>query len=266
MLRKLEFTEAEHYELKNHCTSRNIGFFSTGFDIESINMLVGLGQELFKIPSGEITNLPYLRHIGQLGKATILSTGMSDMEEIAAAINVLVDSGTSRTKITVLHCTSAYPAPMPEVNLLAMRSIQNTFKVAIGYSDHTLGIEIPIAAVALGATIIEKHFTIDRNLSGPDHKASLEPTELKYMINAIRNIEVALGDGLKIPMPSEIANRAIARKSIVSTQRINLGDEFTEENLTIKRPGTGVSPMKWDEFLKKKAHRDYFPDELIDET
>jgi N,N'-diacetyllegionaminate synthase len=191
---------------------------------------------------------------------------MSDMEEIAAAINVLVDSGTSRTKITVLHCTSAYPAPMPEVNLLAMRSIQNTFKVAIGYSDHTLGIEIPIAAVALGATIIEKHFTIDRNLSGPDHKASLEPTELKYMINAIRNIEVALGDGLKIPMPSEIANRAIARKSIVSTQRINLGDEFTEENLTIKRPGTGVSPMKWDEFLKKKAHRDYFPDELIDET
>jgi N,N'-diacetyllegionaminate synthase len=266
MLRKLELTENAHHELITHSASRRIGFFSTGFDVESVDMLAGLGQKFFKIPSGEITNLPYLRHIGQLGKTVILSTGMSTMEEIGAAIKVLEDSGTARTKITVLHCTTAYPAPMQDVNLRAMRSIQDAFSVSVGYSDHTLGTEIPIAAVALGATVVEKHFTIDRNLPGPDHKASLEPTELKSMISAIRNIEMALGDGQKRPMPSEIANRLVTRKSIVASQKIGLGQELTKENLTTKRPGTGVSPMKWDQVLHSKAGREYSADELIDET
>ncbi len=266
MLRKLELTEAAHQELIAHCALRNIGFFSTGFDIESINMLVGLGQEVFKIPSGEITNLPYLRHIGQLKKTIILSTGMSSVEEIKAALGVLEKSGTERTKITALHCTTAYPVPMREVNLRAMQTIQSTFDVSIGYSDHTLGIEIPIAAVALGATVIEKHFTIDRNLPGPDHKASLEPAELSSMIRAIRNIEIALGDGFKRPMPSEIENRIAARKSIVASQNINRGQQFTEANLTTKRPGSGISPMEWDKILGLNATRDYLSDEHIDET
>ena len=229
-------------------------------------MLVRLGQNLFKIPSGEITNLPYLRHIGQFGKPVILSTGMSSMGEIEAAINVLEKSGAPRNKITVLQCTTAYPVPMSDVNLCAMQSIQNRFNVAVGYSDHTLGIEIPIAAVALGATVIEKHFTIDRNLPGPDHKASLEPSELKTMVAGIRNIEVALGDGIKRLMPSEIENRAIARKSIVTSQPIRIGQVFTQENLTTKRPGTGISPMEWDDFIGRKAQRNYFADELIDES
>lgn len=266
MLQKLELTEDMHRELIVHCASLKIGFFSTGFDVESINMLVRLGQNLFKIPSGEITNLPYLRHIGQFGKPVILSTGMSSMGEIEAAINVLEKSGAPRNKITVLQCTTAYPVPMPDVNLRAMQSIQNRFNVAVGYSDHTLGIEIPIAAVALGATVIEKHFTIDRNLPGPDHKASLEPSELKTMVAGIRNIEVALGDGIKRLMPSEIENRAIARKSIVTSQPIRIGQVFTEENLTTKRPGTGISPMAWDDFIGRKAQRNYFADELIDES
>ena len=266
MLRKLELTESMHRELITHCATQNIGFFSTGFDVESINLLVGLGQELYKIPSGEINNLPYLRHIGRLAKTVILSTGMSNMDEIEAAINVLEESGTSRSKITVLHCTTAYPVPMSDVNLRAMQSIQNKFNVAVGYSDHTLGIEISIAAVALGATVIEKHFTMDRNLPGPDHKASLEPGELKAMVEAIRNIEVALGDGIKRLMPSEIGNRAIARKSIVTSQPISAGQVFTEDNLTTKRPGTGVSPMEWDRIIGTKAHRDFFVDDLIDET
>jgi N,N'-diacetyllegionaminate synthase len=266
MLKKLELSETAHHELISHCALRGIGFFSTGFDIESLNMLVSLGQEFFKIPSGEITNLPYLRHIGQLGKTVILSTGMSSVDEIAGAIRVLEDSGTPRGQITVLHCTTAYPLPMEEVNLLAMQSIQKTFGVSVGYSDHTLGIEIPIAAVALGATVIEKHFTIDRNLSGPDHKASLEPAELKSMVSGIRNIEIALGDGVKRTMPCEIANRAVARKSIVASQIIKIGEHFTTENLTTKRPGIGVSPMKWGEYLNKKALREYSADELIDES
>jgi N,N'-diacetyllegionaminate synthase len=264
MLQKLELDEAGHQALIAHCASRDIRFFSTGFDIQSINLLVGFGQELFKIPSGEITNLPYLRHIGQLGKAVILSTGMSDMDEIAAAIKVLEVSGTSRDKISVLHCTSAYPAPMHDVNLRALQSIQNAFDVAVGYSDHTIGIEIPIAAVALGATIIEKHFTINRNLPGPDHKVSLEPNELKSMISGIRNIELALGDGMKRPMPSELDNRSIVRKSIMASQNIKLGEDDTHENLTTKRPGTGVSPMRWDEYLGQKASRGYTEDELIE--
>jgi len=266
MLRRLELTESEHHELKSHCTSRSIKFLSTGFDIESINMLLGLGQETFKIPSGEITNLPYLRYVGGLKKTLILSTGMSSMEEVEKAVNVLERAGTARDRITVLHCTTAYPAPMAEVNLLAMQSIRNKLNVSIGYSDHTLGIEIPIAAVALGATIIEKHFTIDRNLSGPDHKASLEPVELKSMITAIRNIERALGDGIKRLMPSETSNRDVARKSVVSAIAITQGQVLTKDNLTTKRPGTGISPMEWDYLLGKKAHRNYSPDEPINEA
>jgi N,N'-diacetyllegionaminate synthase len=266
MLQKLELTKSMHEELMFHCSDRNISFLSTGFDIESINLLIELGQELFKIPSGELTNLPFLRHIGQLGKSVILSTGMSNMDEIADAIFALEESGTSRTRITVLHCTTAYPLPISDVNLRAMQSIQDTFNVAIGYSDHTLGIEIPIAAVALGATIIEKHFTLDRNLPGPDHKASLEPEELKAMVLGIRNVELALGDGKKEIMLSEIENRAVSRKSIVASRMITKGEVFTVNNLTTKRPGTGVSPMKWDNLLGQKAQMDYRIDDLIDES
>ena len=266
MLRKLELTEAMHHELIAHCESQNIGFFSTGFDVESINLLVGLGQELFKIPSGEITNFPYLRHIGKLDKTVILSTGMSNIDEIEAAINVLEESGTHRSKVTVLHCTTAYPVPMSDVNLRAMQSIQNKFKVAVGYSDHTLGIEIPIAAAALGATIIEKHFTTDRSLPGPDHKASLEPAELTAMIDGIRNIEKALGNGVKCLMPSELMNIAIARKSIVASRPINTGTIFTEHDLTAKRPGTGISPMEWNKLIGSTAKKEYLADELIDES
>ena len=263
MLRKLELSESEHRELIAYSENRMIGFFSTGFDIVSINLLVDLGQELFKIPSGEITNLPYLRHIGRLGKTVIISTGMSSMNEIEAAIGLLEESGTSRKKITVLHCTTAYPAPLADVNLRAMQSIHENLKVSVGYSDHTLGIEVPIAAVALGATVIEKHFTIDRALPGPDHKASLEPAEFKNMVLAIRNIELALGDGVKRLMPSEIENIEIARKSIVASQKILKGELFSSHNLTSKRPGNGISPMKWDEVIGTKAKKDFLVDETI---
>jgi N,N'-diacetyllegionaminate synthase len=266
MLRKLELTEAMHHELIAHCAMRGIGFFSTGFDRESIDLLASFGQELFKIPSGEITNLPYLRHIGRLEKEVILSTGMSSMDEIESAIKALEESGTPRERITVLHCTTAYPAPMIDINLHAMQSIHTKFGVNVGYSDHTLGIEISLAAVALGATVIEKHFTLDRTLPGPDHKASLEPSELKAMIVGIRNIEVALGDGVKRAMPSELGNRDVSRKSIVASQDINPGEKFTEENLITKRPGSGISPMKWDQLLLKSAQRRFFADELIDEA
>jgi len=266
MLRKLELTESMHHELIAHCASKKIGFFSTGFDVESLNLLIRLGQNLFKIPSGEITNLPYLRHIGKLNATVILSSGMSNMDEIDAAIKVLEESGTPRSKITVLHCTTSYPVPMSDVNLRAMQSIQNKFNVSVGYSDHTLGIEIPIAAVALGATVIEKHFTTDRSQPGPDHKASLEPLELKSMIDGIRAVEIALGDGIKRVMPSEIANLGIARKSIMASQQINAGEIFTEVNLTTKRPGTGISPMDWNKFIGRAANRDYLADEFIDES
>lgn len=263
MLRRLELTEAMHHELIAYCATRNIGFFSTGFDIGSVDLLVRLGQNHLKIPSGEITNLPYLRHIGQLGKAVILSTGMATLGDIEAAIDVLEQAGTPRAKLTVLHCTTEYPTPMNEVNLRAMQSIQAAFGVAVGYSDHTQGIEVAIAAVAMGATVIEKHFTLDRKLPGPDHQASLEPTELSAMVVAIRNIEVALGDGIKRLTPSEARNKPIARKSLVASRAIKAGEVFTAENLTTKRPGTGVSPMRWDEFLGKKAQRDFAADELI---
>lgn len=263
MLRRLELTPAMHHELIAHCKMRKIGFFSTGFDIESVDFLASLGQNLFKIPSGEITNLPYLRHIGRLGKPIILSTGMSNMPEIESAIKALEQAGTSRSKITVLHCTTEYPTPMCDVNLRAMQSIQTELGVAIGYSDHTLGIEVAVAAVAVGATVIEKHFTLDRTLPGPDHKASLEPTELKTMVSSIRNIELALGDRLKQLAPSEAKNILVARKSIVASKDIQIGERFSAENLATKRPGTGISPMRWDEVIGLTANRNYAPDELI---
>ncbi len=264
MLQRLELSEAMHHELIAHCATRNIGFFSTGFDIESIDLLLGLGQDKFKIPSGEITNLPYLRHIGRLGKNIILSTGMATLGDIEATIDVLEQAGTSRTSITVLHCTSEYPTPMAEVNLRAMQSIQAAFGVAVGYSDHTKGIEVAVAAVAMGAVVIEKHFTLDRNLPGPDHKASLEPAELKAMVTAIRNIEVALGDGIKRLTPSEIRNKPIARKSLIASKEIQAGQVFTAQNVTTKRPGTGISPMRWDEVIGRVALRSFAADELIE--
>lgn len=264
MLRRLELSTGMHKELIAHCAARNIGFFSTGFDIESIELLVGLGQDHFKIPSGEITNLPYLRHVGRLGKAIILSTGMATMGEIEAAIDVIEQAGTPRTSMTVLHCTTEYPTPMDEVNLRAMQSIHAAFGVATGYSDHTSGIEVAIAAVALGASVIEKHFTLDRNLPGPDHKASLEPEEFKAMVAAIRNIEIALGDGIKRLTPSEVRNKPIARKSLVASQPIKSGEVFSAQNLAIKRPGTGISPMRWDEIIGRTAPRDFSADELIE--
>ena len=263
MLRRLELTEAMHHKLIAHCAARNIGFFSTGFDIESVDLLVRLGQDRFKIPSGEITNLPYLRHIGRLGKAVILSTGMATLVEIEAAIDVLELAGTFRGRITVLHCTTEYPTPMTEVNLRAMQSIHAALGVAVGYSDHTQGTEVAIAAVAMGATLIEKHFTLDRNLPGPDHKASLEPEELKAMVAAIRNIEIALGDGIKRLTPSEAGNRPLARKSLVARLPIKAGEILSSLNVTTKRPGTGISPMRWGEMIGKPAERDYKEDEII---
>ncbi|MDD2932315.1 MAG: N-acetylneuraminate synthase [Methylotenera sp.] len=264
MLRRLELTPDMHKELIEHCAIRNIGFFSTGFDVESLDLLVSLGQEYFKIPSGEITNLPYLRHVGQISKTVILSTGMANMGEIEAAIDVLEQAGTLRSNITVLHCTTEYPTPMGEVNLRAMQGIHTAFGVAVGYSDHTRGIEVAIAAVAMGATVIEKHFTIDRNLDGPDHKASLEPSELKAMVVAIRNVEIALGDGIKRITPGEARNKPVARKSLVAKCAINLGEVFSVENVTTKRPGSGISPMRWDEVIGRRASRDFSTDELIE--
>jgi N,N'-diacetyllegionaminate synthase len=223
-----------------------------------------LGAELFKVPSGEITNLPYLRHIGGFGKPLILSTGMATLGEIEEALAALEAAGTTRQRITVLHCNTEYPTPIADVNLRAMNSIRDAFGVAVGYSDHTPGIEVPIAAVALGATVIEKHLTLDRNLPGPDHKASLEPGEFTAMVQAIRNIEQALGDGIKRPSASEIGNRSIVRKSLVASVPIRAGETFTPENVTAKRPGTGISPMRWDEVMGRAATRDYAADELIE--
>ena len=264
MLKQLELTPQMHLVLIEHCKSRNIQFFSTAFDIESVNFLLGLGLTFFKIPSGEITNLPYLRHIGGLNKTVILSTGMATMGDIEAAIDALMQAGMPREKITVLHCTTEYPTPMHDVNLKAMQSIQTAFGVKVGYSDHTQGIEIAIAAVAMGASVIEKHFTLDCNMPGPDHKASLEPAELKAMVAAIRNIEVALGDGIKKLTPSEAKNKPIARKSLVAKCAIKSGEVFSVENITTKRPGTGISPMQWDDVIGRKASRDFLADELIE--
>jgi len=265
MIRRLELDENSHRRLFAYCHAKKIIFLSTPFDLESVDFLNDLGLEIFKIPSGEITNLPYLRKIGSLKKEIILSTGMADLDEIEEALDVLVSSGTSIDKITVLHCNTAYPTPMEDVNLKAMRTIAQTFGVRVGYSDHTLGIEVPIAAVAMGASVIEKHFTLDKNMEGPDHKASLEPAELKEMVKAIRNIEKALGDGIKKPTPSELKNKPIARKSIVAARNIQAGEVFTEENLAVKRPGVGISPMRWDEVIGKRAKRNYKIDEIIKE-
>jgi N,N'-diacetyllegionaminate synthase len=264
MLHRLELSREMHVELIDHCKARGIEFFSTGFDPASVDLLVELGATSFKIPSGEITNLPYLRHVGRHGKPVILSTGMSTLGEIEAALTVLEQSGTRRDQITVLHCTTEYPTPMAEVNLRAMQTIREAFGVAVGYSDHTPGIEVAIAAVALGASVIEKHFTLDRTLPGPDHKASLEPAELSAMAKAIRNIELALGDGIKRPTESEAKNKPIARKSLVAAQAIHAGEVFSEANLAVKRPGSGVSPMSWDQVLGRKAPRDFAADELIE--
>jgi len=264
MLKALELGRDEFSKLKAKCISRKIEFLTTGFDISDLEFITSFNLVRFKIPSGEITNLPYLRYIGQLGKPVILSTGMSTLSEVRDALQVLEDAGTDRSQLTVLHCNTEYPTPFEDVNLNAMLTIKNEFGVDVGYSDHTLGIEVPIAAAALGATVIEKHFTLERNLPGPDHKASLEPDELKAMVIAIRNIEKALGDGRKIPTKSEKKNILVARKSIVAAKNIKMGDVFSENNLAVKRPGTGVSPMDWDNYIGKAALRDYITDELID--
>jgi len=263
MLRQLELTKEMHETLISYCRDSNIEFLSTGFDIESLDYLATLNLERFKIPSGEITNLPYLRHIGAMGKSVILSTGMSTLEEVGVAIDVLEASGMPRSKITILHCNTEYPTPIQDVNLLAMQSIRESFSVAVGYSDHTTGIEVPIAAVALGATVIEKHMTLDTNMPGPDHKASIEPQEFSAMVRAIRNIEQSLGDGIKRPSPSELKNRPIARKSLVASKPIKAGELFSLLNVTVKRPGSGISPMRWDEVMGRAAVRDFAEDELI---
>ena len=263
MLKKLELDMDTHKELISYCNSKNIMFLSTPFDHDSIELLNDLGLEIFKIPSGEITNLPYLRHIGKLNKKVILSTGMADIGEIEDALDVLYKAGTKKENITVLHANTMYPTPMEDVNLRAMITIGNTFDVAYGYSDHTLGIEIPTAAVAMGASCIEKHFTLDCTMEGPDHKASLEPHELKAMVEAIRNIELALGSSIKKPSKSETPNINIARKSIVAKCDIKKGQTLTENNLTIKRPGNGINPMRWDEIVGTVANKDYEYDEII---
>ncbi len=262
MLKKLELSFDEFIELNEYCKIKDIEFMSTAFDFESIDFLYSLGMRTWKIPSGEITNLPYLIKIARLNKPVILSTGMSTLEEIRYAIKVLKENGAG--EITVLHCTTEYPTPFEDVNLRAMNTIKEEFNVKVGYSDHTKGIEVPIAAVALGATVIEKHFTLDRNMEGPDHKASLEPDELKSMIDSIRKIELALGNGIKQPAESEKNNIVVARKSIVANKDIKAGELFTEDNLTVKRPGNGISPMRWFDVIGKVAPRDFKEDELIE--
>lgn len=263
MLQKLELSKEDHRILIEYCKTKDIKFLSTAFDLDSIDFLQELKIDLWKIPSGEITNLPYLKKIGSLQKPVIISTGMAEMTEIEDAINVIKAAGTELGLITVLHCNTEYPTPMCDVNLTAMNTIQTEFNVTVGYSDHTLGIEIPIAAVALGATVIEKHFTLDKTMEGPDHKASLEPNELKAMVTAIRNIQLAMGNGIKAPSLSEAKNKAIARKSLVANKDIGIGEIFNEDNVTVKRPGTGISPMKWDEIMGKTATKNYKEDDLI---
>lgn len=269
MLKRLELSPDDHRTLISYCKDKGVSFFSTAFDLPSIDFLNTLGPEhkglpLWKIPSGEITNFPYLRAIGLTGKPVILSTGMASLDEIQQAINVLTRFGTPRDGITLLHCTTEYPAPKDQVNLRAMNTMRKRFGMPVGYSDHTEGIEIPVAAVAMGAVVIEKHFTLDRTLPGPDHKASLEPEELTAMVRQIRAVESALGNGTKEPAPAEVPNIPIARKSIVAATAIKRGELFTEENLTAKRPGTGLSPMQWENVIGKAAGRDFEADEAIE--
>lgn len=264
MVRKVSLAIPDFVPLKAYCDQVGIRFMSTPFDLDAIDFLAGLEMDYMKVPSGEITNLPYLRKIGGLKIPVILSTGMSGMGEIALALDILEQGGLARKDVTLLHCNTEYPTPMGDVNLRAMQTIKERFGVRVGYSDHTLGIEVPVAAVALGAEVIEKHFTLDRNLPGPDHRASLEPDELKAMVSAIRHVELALGNGDKVVTESERKNVSIARKSIVAARNIKAGEIYTEENLTVKRPGTGVSPMLWDSVLGRKAKRDFEYDEPIE--
>lgn len=265
MLKKLELTPEDHEVLIAYCKKNGIKFFSTAFDFDSIEYLHSLNLGLWKIPSGEVTNFPFLKRVAAYNEKTILSTGMCDMEDVRAAVNALYKNGLSKENLILLHCNTEYPTPFEDVNLKAMDALRKEFGVEVGYSDHTKGIEVPIAAVALGATVIEKHFTLDRNMEGPDHKASLEPDELKAMVSAIRNIEKAVGgDGTKHVSESEYKNMAIARKSIVAACDIKAGDTFTEHNLTVKRPGSGISPMRWKEVLGNKAKRNFNEDELIE--
>jgi len=263
MLKKLELDVETHKELITYCKQKDIIFLSTPFDHESIDLLCDLGLQIFKIPSGEITNLPYLKHVGSLSEQVILSTGMSTLEEVGDALNVLTNAGTLKENITVLHANTMYPTPMEDVNLNAMLTIQKEFGLAVGYSDHTLGIEVDIAAVVMGASIIEKHFTLDKTMDGPDHEASLEPEELKEMVASIRNIEKALGSSEKKPSPSESSNIKVVRKSIIANQNIKKGDLLTDKNISVKRPGGGISPMQWDEIIGVAASKDYNADELI---
>ena len=263
MLKKLELSKEMHEELIEYCNSKNLTFLSSPFDHDCIDLLDSLGLKIFKIPSGEITNLPYLQHVGKLNKKIILSTGMSNIEEIEKALYILTQSGTKKDNITVLHANTEYPTPMEDVNLRAMLTIGNKFDISFGYSDHTIGIEISIAAVAIGARCIEKHITLDRGMEGPDHKSSIEPDELSHMVSAIRNIEKALGSDIKQPSKSELLNIKIVRKSIVAKIPIKKGDLLSEKNLTVKRPGNGISPMKWDEIIGTKAIKDYKEEDLI---
>jgi N,N'-diacetyllegionaminate synthase len=263
MIKKLELDVKTHKELIVYCQEKDIMFLSTPFDRESIDLLSSLKMEIFKIPSGEITNLPYLRHIGSLGKQVVLSTGMSNIGEVGDALNILINAGTLKENITVLHANTMYPTPMEDVNLNAMLTIQQEYGIAVGYSDHTLGIEVDIAAVAMGASIIEKHFTLDKTMDGPDHKASLGPKELKAMVCAIRNIEKSLGCFEKKVSSSESDNINIVRKSIVASQMIKKGDLLTDKNITVKRPGGGISPMKWDCIIGTIAVKDYQLDSMI---
>lgn len=264
MLKRLELSQDDHEELRSYCNKSHIRFFSTAFDIESIEYLHSLKLGLWKIPSGEITNYPYLRKIAGYCEPTIVSTGMCGLEDIEAALKVLLCNGLKKDLITVLHCNTEYPTPMHDVNLLAMKEISNRFGVKVGYSDHTEGIEIPIAAVALGASVIEKHFTLSRAMEGPDHKASMEPEDLKAMVRAIRNVEQALGCGHKTVTESERKNMEVARKSIVAACPILKGEVLTARNLAVKRPGNGISPMLWETVVGTRAVRDFKEDEIIE--
>lgn len=262
MARKLTLSYDQFWDLRNYCKKKEIEFLSTPFDLDSIDFLYHMGCRFWKIPSGEITNYPYLVKIAKTELPIVMSTGMANMDEIESAVNLLHYNGSG--DITLLHCTTEYPAPIKEVNLNAMLTLRDRFNCKVGYSDHTDGIEIPIAAVAMGAFVIEKHFTLSRNMAGPDHKASLEPNELSDMVRAIRNVESALGDGIKKPTNSEMKNIVIARKSIVAAEKIYAGQILTEENITTKRPGNGIDPMKWNDVIGTRAIRDFEEDELIE--
>lgn len=264
MLKRLELSKSDHIELIEYCKIKNVRFLSTAFDLDSVNLLAELGVTLGKVPSGELTNLPYLRMIAATFPEIIISTGMAQMDEVMASVKALLDAGTKKENLSVLHCNTEYPTPFEDVNLGAMLHLKKELGLPFGYSDHTLGIEVPIAAVALGATIIEKHFTLDRKLDGPDHRASLEPEELVQMVTSIRNIEKAVsGSGIKMPSPSEAKNRPVARKSIVARRLINHGELFDINNITVKRPGTGISPMMWDQVIGTKAIKSFDEDENI---